>query len=116
MRLETHRAAAATYPNGFVRKYQRALFTVPLTFHHLMKGGVRASHGISLDISEGGLGALVQGSLSIGETVGIDLPLLGSTLRTVAIVRYSSSLGSGFEFVGLTPEERLQIVSMAGNS
>ena len=116
MRVETQPAAAGTYPNGFVRKYQRTMFCVPLTLHHLMKGGVRASHGISLDIGEGGLGALVQGSLSVGETVTIDLPLAGSMLRTVAIVRYSSDLGSGFEFVGITREERARIASIAGEN
>lgn len=97
--------------NAVERRYPRALFTVPVTFHHLAAGGVRTSHGISLDISEGGLGALVQGSLQVGDTVAVDLPLAQNVLSAVAIVRHTSNVGSGFEFVGLTPEERAQIVS-----
>jgi hypothetical protein len=81
-----------------------------------MKGGVRSAHGITLDVSEGGLGALVQGSLQLGETVAIDLSLPERMLSTVAIVRHSSRVSSGFEFVGLTPEEKLQLVSVVGQS
>jgi hypothetical protein len=79
----------------------------------LAAGGIRKSRGISLDISEGGLGALVQAQLQVGETVAIDFPLSGHVLSAVAIVRYSSSGRSGFEFVGLTHEERLQITKAA---
>jgi hypothetical protein len=31
-------------------------------------------------------------------------------------VRHTSNVSSGFEFVGLTPEQRLQITSMIGHS
>ena len=104
----------ASRPSTAPRRYSRALFSVPLTFHHLARGGVRTSHGMSLDLSEGGIGALVQGTLHVGDTVSIDLPLPRGTLCTVAIVRHCSSVSSGFEFVGLTPEERLQIVGVTG--
>lgn len=112
MRLETQAGPATFYE--FARRHPRMLFSVPVTLHHLIAGGVRTSHGISLDISEGGIGALVQGSLCVGETVSIDLPLPDRMLRTVAIVRHTSSVSSGFEFVGLTMEERLQILSGRG--
>ena len=115
MRLDSH-LGSATCSYEFARRHRRELFTVPVTFRHLTGRGVRTSHGISLDISEGGIGALVQGSLRVGETVAIDLLLLECTLRAVAIVRHTSNLSSGFEFVGLTPEERLQIRSVTGNS
>ena len=55
--------------------------------------------------------ALVQSRLQTGETVRIDFPLGMTGLSTVAIVRYSSKLRSGFEFVGLTLEERGQITA-----
>jgi hypothetical protein len=77
---------------------------------------VRASRGISLDLGEGGLGALVEGDVRVGETVAIDLRLSEQPLTTVAIVRHTSSVRSGFEFVGLTPEERLEITSVIGNT
>ena len=98
------------------RQYPRALFSVPLTVHHLVAGGVRTSHGISLDISEGGLGALVQGSLQVGETVAVDLALVEQKISAVAIVRHTSNISSGFEFVGLTPEERSQITSVVASA
>ena len=115
MQLGTQ-AALATGGFEFVRRHPRTLFSVPLTLHHLMPGGVCAAHGISLDSSAGGGGALVQGGLRVGETVSIDLPLPEGTLKTVAIVRHTSHVSSGFEFVGLTPEERQQIVSITGHS
>jgi hypothetical protein len=99
-----------------VRRHARALFSVPITLHHLTGGGVRTTRGITLDISECGLGALVQGNLHVGETVAIDLLLHERPLSTVAIVRHASKVQSGFEFLGLTAEERLQITNMMGHS
>jgi len=82
--------------------------------HHLTAGGVRKTRGISLDIGEGGLGALLEGSLTVGEMVAIDLPLDQHVLNAVAVVRYSTPANTGFEFVGLTAEERMQIASVVG--
>jgi hypothetical protein len=90
------------------------LFSVPILLHHLVPKGTTTSRGISLDISEAGLGALVQQALQVGQIVGIDLLLEKGDLTTAAIVRYSSRVRSGFEFIGLTPEERDQIRSAAG--
>jgi hypothetical protein len=84
--LRAHTAPPTT------RRYPRAVFSVPLTLHYLAAGGVRKSHGISLDIGEGGLGELVEGRLTVGEIVAIDLPLADSVLSVVAVVRYSSQL------------------------
>jgi PilZ domain-containing protein len=98
------------------RRHPRTLFSVPITLRHLCRGGVRASRGITLDLAEGGLGAIVQGDVHVGDTVAIDLRLSEQLLTTVAIVRHTSSVRSGFEFVGLTPEERLQIMSVIGQS
>jgi hypothetical protein len=91
------------------RRYARAMFSVPITVRVLMPGGVRTTCGVSLDISEGGLGALVQSELNPGGVIQVDLKLPGQDLTAIAIVRHSSSSRSGFEFLGLTPEERLQL-------
>ncbi|MBZ5657388.1 MAG: PilZ domain-containing protein [Acidobacteriia bacterium] len=96
-------------PYAHVQRYPRTPFSVPLTIRHLKPGGIQTTHGISLDISEGGLGALVEGTLHVGETVSVDLLLQQHALHSVAIIRHTSSLRSGFEFVGLTAEERQQI-------
>jgi len=71
---------------------------------------------MSLDISEGGLGAIVQGDLRVGEMVKIDVPIPECPLTAVVIVRHSSSVRSGFEFLGLTAEERRQIANAIGRS
>lgn len=84
-----------------------------MTLRHLMSGRIRSSRGISLDISEGGLGAIVQEDLRVGEMVEIDVRIPDRPLNAVAIVRHTSSVRSGLEFLGLTAEERLQITSAA---
>jgi hypothetical protein len=99
-----------------VQRYPRTLFSVPLTLHHLGGGGIRTTRGVSLDINEGGLGAIVQGGLRVGEMVEIDVRIPEGLLSTVAIVRHSTGGRSGFEFLGLTPEERRQITNVIGES
>jgi hypothetical protein len=98
------------------QRYPRALFSVPMTLRHLGSGGIQSSPGISLDISEGGLGAIVHGGLRVGEMVEIDVRTPGFALSAVAIVRYTSTVRSGFEFVGMTPEEREQIAATTGHA
>jgi hypothetical protein len=116
MAVNIHSAIESHHKNAPFRRHPRALFSVPITLHHLSPGGIRTTPGISLDLGEGGLGAIVQGEVGVGDTVGIDLRLSERLLTTVAIVRHTSSVRSGFEFVGLTPEERLQITNAIGRS
>ena len=112
MRFEPRNPAPITYSNG-VRRHPRTMFSVPITIDHLSGGEVRSSHGISLDLSEGGMGALVEASLQVGEIVEIHLPLPKHYLTAVAIVRHSSKMRSGFEFVGLSPAERSEIAMVS---
>ncbi len=99
-----------------LQRYPRALFSVPVTLRHLAAGGIQASPGISLDISGGGLGAIVRGDLRVGEMVEIDVRIPGCELTAVAIVRHTSDLRSGFEFVGITAEERQHIANAIGHA
>lgn len=116
MRLDHQPANGAKDTNASVRRHTRALFSVPVTLRHLVTGEIRTTRGISLDISTGGLGALVQGALPVGERVEIDLDLREHPLRTVGIVRHSCSRQSGFEFLRLTAEERLKIANVMGHA
>jgi hypothetical protein len=109
-------ALQGSYPAGAVRRYPRILFSIPCTVHHLARGGVRSSRAVSLDVSENGLGALVEGRLQVGDMVGIELPLPDCQLKAVAIVRHTSSWRSGFEFFGLTPEERAHLATIVGRA
>jgi hypothetical protein len=115
MQLETP-SKATTSGDEPKRRHPRTIFSVPLTLRHLMAGEMQISPGVTLDLSEGGLGAMVQGSLRVGETVEVDLRLPGRNLRAVAIVRYVSSERSGFELLGLTADERVRITTVAGNA
>ena len=99
-----------------LQRYPRALFSVPLTLRHLASGGIQSSPGVSLDISEGGLGAIVHGGLRVGEMVEIEVRTPGFALSAVAIVRYTTSVRSGFEFVGMTAQEREQIACTTGHA
>jgi hypothetical protein len=110
---------AGVKPNGayeFNRRHPRILFSIPITVRHLCQGGVQSTRGMSLDLGEGGLGAIVQGEVRVGETVAIDFRLSDQPLTTVAIARHSSQVRSGFEFIGLKPEERLRIGKLVGRS
>ena len=98
------------------RKHARSLFSVPFELRQLEGPAPHPLHAISLDISEGGIGALVQGNLSIGEAVQVDLPLGGATIRIVAVVRYTSALRSGFEFLRLSDRDRKQITRAVGTA
>lgn len=98
------------------QRYPRTLFSTPVRLRHSVPGGVRFTRGITLDISEGGLGALMKSSLHVGETVSQELELRDNQLHLVALVRHSSSSHSGFEFLGLTEEERQLIANLVGNA
>ena len=53
----------------------RNLFSQPISVRHLCRGGVRTTRGIRLDLGQGGVGAIVQGGVLVGDTVAIDLRL-----------------------------------------
>jgi hypothetical protein len=58
---------------------------------------------------------MMEGALQVGDTVAIDLQLCDHLMTTVAIVRHTSRVSSGFEFVGLTAAERQKITSLRGD-
>lgn len=93
-----------------VRRHPRYMFSIPLTLRHWPPDGFKTSHGMTLDISAGGLAAIVPDTLRVGETVEIELPLPVGLLNTLAKVRYNSENRCGFEFVGLSAQEQQQII------
>lgn len=109
MQLNSQRQPTRVTKSRVARHYPRYPFSVPVTLRHLLPGGLETTRGMSLDISEGGISAIVQAHLSVGETVEINLPLPVGPLHTIAIVRHVTDSRSGFEFLGLTIEEREQI-------
>jgi hypothetical protein len=50
----------------------------------------------------------------VGEIVEVDMCVGGVAVSTVAVVRHASRVQSGFEFLGLTADERKSIATIAG--
>ena len=67
--------------------------------------------GRCTDLSESGVGGMVAGELSTGQQVAVELrlPSVGVPVRARASVRYQGQLRCGFEFVGLSIEQREMI-------
>jgi len=108
MLFQTQISVPIAHSSG-IRRHPRTLFSVPITVEHASGNLLQSTHGISLDISEGGLGALVPTSLQVGDTVAVHLPLSSHDLTTVAVVRHSSNQRSGLEFVGITADQWSQL-------
>ena len=94
-----------------VRRYVRHLYSVPVQLWRVNAGREQSSHGITLDISEGGFAAMVEAKLNTGETVMAHFLLPSASLDARAAVRYASSSRCGFEFVDLPREARRQIAA-----
>ena len=116
MQSQAHPTTESRAARVRFRQHPRAFFSVPIMLRHLSRGGVRITRGISLDLGIGGLGAMIQGDVQVGDTVSIDFQLSDGALTAVAIVRHTSSVRSGFEFVGLTVAERGWISSFVGTT
>jgi len=93
------------------RVFQRHPIHTPLDLIALRSGVPENLPGRCTDISEGGVGAIVAGELTIGQQVAIELrlPNVGLPIRVRALVRYQSRLHCGFEFLGLSTEQREMI-------
>ncbi|HEX8815893.1 MAG TPA: PilZ domain-containing protein [Terriglobales bacterium] len=112
----TTELAALSSSNSAARRSPRTLYSVPMRLRMLMPGGIRTTRGVSLDVGEGGLGALVENSLKVGDVVEMELSLPKQELNAVGIVRYSNSSRCGFEFLGLTADEHQQLAELVGST
>jgi PilZ domain len=88
------------------RRHVRYRFSAPITVE---PNGRSAIRGMSLEISESGMSALIGDVLVVGDTVGLE-PVLGS--RVTALVRRQSGKIYGFEFLNLAPEEIQRIAEV----
>jgi len=93
------------------RSFNRHPINVPLDMIALRSGVPDNLPGRCTDISEAGVGAVVAGELAAGLQVAVELrlPNVGVPVRARALVRYQSRLRCGFEFVGLSVEQREMI-------
>ena len=93
------------------RSFPRHPINVTLDLIALRSGVPENLPGRCTDISEAGVGAVVAGELAAGLQVAVELrlPNVGVPVRARALVRYQSRLRCGFEFVGLSVEQREMI-------
>jgi TonB family protein len=93
------------------RVFQRHPINTPLDLIVLRSGVPETLPGRCTDISEAGVGAVVAGELVLSQHVAIELrlPNVGLPIRVRAVVRYQSRLHCGFDFVGLSVEQREMI-------
>lgn len=93
------------------RGFPRHPISVPLDVIALRSGVPENLPGRCTDLSEAGVGGMVAGELAAGQQVAVELklPYVGVPVRTRALVRYQGNLRCGFEFVGLSVEQREMI-------
>jgi TonB family protein len=93
------------------RNSPRHSIHVPLDVIALRSGVPENLPGRCTDLSEGGVGGMVAGELSVGQHVAVELrlPNVGVPVRARALVRYQGQLRCGFEFVSLPLEQQEMI-------
>jgi len=104
MYVETRRTAPSAAHYSVERRYLRHYLSTPLTTWFLLNFKPRTSRGLTLEISVGGLSAVLCGPPPFGERVLVRLKLLDVVFETPAIVSYSSSACTGFEFLEPPPD------------
>jgi len=92
----------------------RRRLAVPLSVTVLRSGVPDAVPGRSVDVSEGGIGAVLAGELFPGELVGVEfqLPKAGQVLAK-ARVCYQDRLRCGLQFLAIPQEQKQWIGSWA---
>jgi TonB family protein len=104
-------AASPALEKAQRRNSPRHPINVPLDVILLRSGVPENLPGRCTDLSEGGVGGMIAGELSVGQHVAVELriPKVGVPVRARAQVRYQGELRYGFEFVGLPVEQREMI-------
>jgi len=94
------------------RRFPRHRADLPLTITILSDEGYTTIHGRMNDIAEGGLGVLMASELPAGEVVQVEfmLPPDAEPFRARAVVRYRKGYFHGIEFLGLSDEQKQQIL------
>jgi TonB family protein len=104
--------------SGVRRRIPRYSVAIPVDITVLRSGAPASIPGRSLDLGEGGVAAVLAAELQLGEWVAVEFQLPNATqaLQTKAVVRHHNQLRCGFEFLGLSGDQRSMIRRWAGNS
>jgi TonB family protein len=97
--------------DGMGRRVPRCPLAVPVRVTVVRSGIPNAIPGRSVDLSEGGIAAVLAGEVIAGDPVGVEflLPDMGLGLHAKAIVRHQEQLRCGLEFQSLSVEQRAMI-------
>lgn len=102
MHVDSRGALARSQTYEFRRREARYVSSMTTTLQRFLRFGPIVTRGVTLDISMGGMSALVCGAPRVGETVVIGLSLAEANIEMLASVRHSSDARSGFEFYPLS--------------
>ena len=104
--------------SGVRRRIPRYSVAIPVDITVLRSGAPASIPGRSLDLGEGGVAAVLAAELQLGEWVAVEFQLPNATqaLQTKAVVRHHNQLRCGFEFLGLSGDQRSMIRRWAGSS
>ena len=104
--------------SGVRRRIPRYPVAIPVDITVLRSGAPASIPGRSLDIGEGGVAAVLAAELQPGEWVAVELqlPNAGHSLQTKAVVRHHNQLRCGFEFLGLSGDQKLMIRQLGRHS
>jgi TonB family protein len=89
------------------RKTPRFAVAVPVDIVVLRSGIPASIPGRSLDVSEGGMAAVLAGEVQPGESVGVEfkLPFVSEPVQAKATVRHYGPMRCGLEFLAMPPEQ-----------
>ena len=110
MYVDSRGALARSQTYDVRRRETRYVSSMTATLQRFLRFGPIITRGVTLDISMGGMSALVCGAPRVGETVVIGLSLPDANIEMLASVRHSSDARSGFEFYPLS------LIARTGNS
>lgn len=91
------------------RRYPRFFLSAPVTTRRFRTRRSRLTRGITLDISMGGLSAMLCGPPPVGQRVALRVELPDAAIEAQAVVRHSNPARTGFEFVKLSRESQHRI-------
>jgi c-di-GMP-binding flagellar brake protein YcgR len=109
MEIESCETAASNRQQNAERRHPRFFLSAPVIARRPLNSGSHVTRGITLDISLGGVSAVLCGPPPVGERVSVRMKLMNSAFEAPAIVRHSSPARTGFEFVSLSPESQRRI-------
>ncbi len=96
------------------RRFQRYTLAVPVEVVVLKFGIPAAIPGRAVNVSEGGIAAVIAGELRPGDTVGVNFRLAAATeIRAKAVVRHSWLMRSGLEFLGMDSDQEIALRTWA---